>query len=78
MKTSFQRFIGKNYFDKKTGDDLEAAAHAAHLSINLKVKGDVVEGTNIPFPDFQDIDVDNSRLTVTINASGDILTIKRG
>jgi hypothetical protein len=78
MKINFQNFIGRNYFDQKTSNDLEAAAHSAHLSINLKVKGDVVEGTDIPFPDFQDIDVDNSRLTVTVNASGTILTIKRG
>jgi hypothetical protein len=76
MKT--QSFIGKNYFNENTREELETAARSAHLSVNLKVKGDVVEGTNIPFPDFKDIDVDDGRLTVTIEAAGTILSIKRG
>jgi hypothetical protein len=77
MKTNFHSFIGQNYFNQKTKSDLEAAANAAHLSINLKVKGDVVEGTDIPFPDFKDIDVEDNRLTVTIDVYGTIQTIKR-
>lgn len=78
MTSQFQNFIGKNYFKQDTNDDLRKAALHARVSINLKVKGDVIEGTDIPFPDFQDIDVESSRLTVTIDPSGIILSLKRG
>lgn len=73
---SYSTYIGKNWFELR--DTINAKAAGDGLSTNLKVKGDVIEGSNIPLKDFTDIMAGGDRLTITIEPKGKILTIKRG
>jgi hypothetical protein len=74
--SDIKQFIGKNWFEHK--HHVEKHARARGLSTNLKVHGDVIEGTNKPLKDFVDICADDSRLTITICPKGKILALKVG
>jgi hypothetical protein len=73
---TIKHYIGRNWFEHK--EALAKHAHAKGLSTNLKVYGDLIEGTNKPLKDFADICTDDQRLTITICPKGQILKIKIG
>lgn len=72
MKT-FQKFIGKNWFTER--ETLDAQAKKAGFTTNLKVKGDRIHASHIELLDVDDIDVDDHRLTITIEPEGKIIGI---
>lgn len=62
----FKPFIGKNWFNEREAIDKVAAKLG--LYTNLKVKHE----------DVADIDIDDKRVTVSIEQGGKIVSFKRG
>jgi hypothetical protein len=66
MVKKFQPFVGKNWFNEREAIDTLAAK--LKLTTNLKVVGE----------DVPDIDVDDHRITVTIEQGGRIQSFRKG
>lgn len=66
MAKKFAQFVGKNWFNEREAIDKLAAQMG--FTTNLKVKGE----------DVMDIDVNDKRITITMEPAGKIISFKQG
>lgn len=73
---AFKKYIGTNWF--LLNEEISTLATNKGLRTGLKIKGDKIHLAHNMLVDVPDINVDDDRLTVVIDAEGKILQFYRG